>query len=240
MGKTGGPIALEDRRRRRRLDFIRAHLSSLPTLKRALETGITRPLHSTAAALTGSVWPTFYAERPPGDHGIYHHLQWDASRMQLRRVTEDWLYCEPFWHELERLGSHVIAIDVPMTFRPRLKRGVEVITWGSHDELTPFATHPAELGRSILARFGSHPMGHEIPVRHSHGELEKIRRNLITGARLKADLGEWLAARPWDFFLIVFGECHRGGHILWPGHSDGRRRACLTFTGRSTRQLDDC
>jgi len=32
----------------------------------------------------------------------------------------------------------------------------------------------------------------------------------------KHKLGEWLAAEPWDFFLIVFGECHRGGHILWP------------------------
>ena len=219
MGKTGGPIAMigldaAD------LGFIRANISSLPNLRRALETGIMRELHSTAGALTGSVWPTFYAGKPPGDHGIYHHLQWDSSQMQLRRVTEDWLYCEPFWYELERRGLNVIAIDVPMTFRPRLTRGIEVITWGSHDELTPFATHPTELGRSIMKRFGSHPMGHEIPVRHSRGELEKIRRNLVKGAQLKAKLGEWLAAQPWDFFLIVFGECHRGGHILWPGNSE--------------------
>jgi len=121
----------------------------------------------------------------------------------------------------------VVAIDVPMTFRPRLSRGVEVITWGSHDELTPFAAHPAELGRDILRRFGSHPMGHEIPVRHSRGELEKIRRNLIKGAQLKAQLGERLATEPWDFFLIVFGECHRGGHILWPGSSEVSATALL-------------
>ena len=202
------------------LDFIRANLSSLPNLRHALETGITRPLRSTAGALTGSVWPTFYTAKPPGDHGIYHHLQWDSSQMQLRRVTEEWLYCEPFWYELERLGSRVIAIDVPMTFRPRLSNGIEVITWGSHDELTPFATHPEELGNKIVRRFGSHPMGHEIPVRHSRHELEKIRRNLVKGAQLKADLGEWLSAQLWDFFLIVFGECHRGGHILWPGNPE--------------------
>ena len=209
------------------LDFIRANLSSLPNFRHALETGITRPLHSTAGALTGSVWPTFYTAKPPGDHGIYHHLQWDSSQMRLRRVTEEWLYCEPFWYDLERRGSRIIAIDVPMTFKPRLSAGIEVITWGSHDELTPFATHPVELGRSILRRFGSHPMGHEIPVRHSHGELEKIRRNLIKGAQLKADLGEWLSAQPWDFFLIVFGECHRGGHILWPGNSEVPAAALL-------------
>jgi len=202
------------------LDFIRANLSSLPNFRHALETGITRPLRSTAGALTGSVWPTFYTAKPPGDHGIYHHLQWDSSQMQLRRVTEEWLYCEPFWYEFERRGLRVIALDVPMTFHPRLTNGIEVITWGSHDELTPFATHPGDLGRTLLRRFGSHPMGHEIPVRHSRRELEKIRRNLVKGAQLKADLGEWLTAQPYDFFLIVFGECHRGGHILWPGNSE--------------------
>jgi predicted AlkP superfamily phosphohydrolase/phosphomutase len=209
------------------LEFIQANISSLPNLRRALDTGITRKLRSTAGALTGSVWPTFYAGKPPGEHGIYHHLQWDSLQMQLRRVSEDWLYCEPFWYELERRGLRVIAIDVPMTFRPRLSRGIEVITWGSHDELTPFATYPANLGRRILRRFGSHPMGHEIPVRHSVGELEKTRRNLIKGAQLKAQLGEWLAAEPWDFFLIVFGECHRGGHILWPGSSELSATALL-------------
>jgi predicted AlkP superfamily phosphohydrolase/phosphomutase len=70
-------------------------------------------------------------------------------------------------------------------------------------------------------------MGHEIPVRHSHSELEKIRRNLIKGAQRKAELGEWLSAQPWDFFLIVFGECHRGGHILWPGNSEVPAAALL-------------
>ena len=192
MGKAEGPVSrpvamigvdAAD------LDFIRANLSSLPNLRHALETGITRPLRSTAGALTGSVWPTFYTAKPPGDHGIYHHLQWDSSQMQLRRVTEEWLYCEPFWYELERRGSRVIAIDVPMTFRPRLTDGIEVITWGSHDELTPFATHPEELGHKILRQFGSHPMGHEIPVRHSRHELEKIRRNLVKGAATQSGPG---------------------------------------------------
>ena len=65
-----------------------------------------------------------------------------------------------------------------------------MITWGLHDQLTSFATHPGDLGRTLLRQFGSHPMGHEIPVRHSRRELEKIRRNLVKGAQLKADLGE--------------------------------------------------
>jgi len=60
-------------------------------------------------------------------------------------------------------------------------------------------------------------MGSEIPVRKSPGQLERIRRNLIAGAMLKSDLSRWMLAQAdWDFFLTVFGETHRGGHILWP------------------------
>ena len=60
-------------------------------------------------------------------------------------------------------------------------------------------------------------MWSEIPVRKSSAQLEKVRRNLVAGASLKADLSCWLLAQPdWDLFLTVFGETHRGGHLLWP------------------------
>ena len=137
--------------------------------------------------------------------------------MRIRRVTADWLYAEPFWYDLERRGLRVAAIDVPMTFPSRLDRGLEIINWGSHDELGAFRTMPASLTAEIRRRFGRHPMGSEIPVRKSAAELDTIRRNLVAGARRKSELTRWVLERgPWDFFLTVFGETHRGGHLLWP------------------------
>ncbi len=203
------------------LNFIQAHLHRLPNLRTALEQGPLHRLRSTAGLLTGSVWPTFYTGTSPGEHGIHHHLQWDSQSMHLRRVTADWLYCEPFWYELERRGLEVAAIDVPLTFPSRLQRGVEVISWGSHDALCPFTTHPRQLAFEIRRLFGQHPMGSEIPVEKTPGQLERIRRNLVAGARRKSELTRsLLAQRDWDFFLTVFGETHRGGHILWPESGD--------------------
>src|SRR4029453_7538010 len=112
------------------VEFIESWGAALPNLHRALETGRRFRLESTADVLTGSVWPTFYTGTPPGEHGVYHHLQWDAEAMRLRRVNADWLYCEPFWYELERRGRRVVALDIPMSFPSRLSRGVEVINWG--------------------------------------------------------------------------------------------------------------
>jgi len=212
------------------LPFIQSHLPSLPHLRRAVASGALRRLRSTADLLPGSVWPTFYTGTLPGEHGIYHHLQWDAGSMGLRRVTDDWLHCEPFWHELERRGLRVIAVDVPMTFPPRLGRGLEVVAWGSHDEMSPFATRPTALAGEIRRRFGKHPMGSEIPVRKSRRTLQRIRSDLVKGALLKGELSRWLLrARDWDFFITVFGECHRGGHLLWP--ADGVRDDGVLATG---------
>ena len=91
------------------LGLIRANLETLPNLARILADGTLHTLRSTADLLTGSVWPTFYTASNPGEHGIYHHLQWDAAAMRLRRVGVDWLDCSPFWSELERRGWTVTA-----------------------------------------------------------------------------------------------------------------------------------
>jgi predicted AlkP superfamily phosphohydrolase/phosphomutase len=60
-------------------------------------------------------------------------------------------------------------------------------------------------------------MGDEIPVEKTPRERERIRARLVEGARRKGELSAWLLeGREWDFFITVFGECHRGGHLLWP------------------------
>jgi predicted AlkP superfamily phosphohydrolase/phosphomutase len=199
------------------LAFVEAHRASLPHLRDLLEHGSLHHLETPSRLLTGSVWPTFYTGTPPGEHGVYHHLQWDATAMRVRRVTADWLDCEPFWYELARQGVRVCALDVPMTFPSRLERGVEVVNWGSHDQLGPFHANRPALAREILRRFGRHPMGIEVPVDKTRTQLEAVRERLVRGARRKGELACWLLAQTeWDLFLAVFGECHRGGHLLWP------------------------
>ncbi len=60
-------------------------------------------------------------------------------------------------------------------------------------------------------------MGLEVPVRKSAAERERIKRRMIKGASLRAELTKWLmTTQPWDLFLIVFHELHRAGHLLWP------------------------
>jgi predicted AlkP superfamily phosphohydrolase/phosphomutase len=205
--------------------FIKAHLAELPNFTRALGRGVTRRLRSTSALLNGSVWPTFYTASNPQDHGIYHHLQWDPALMKLRRVTADWIPAEPFYATLERHGLSVTALDVPVSLRRYLDAGIEVTNFGCHDSLAEVESNQRGLARDIVDRFGTHPMRCEIPVDRGVRELRRIRDDLVSGARLKGEVSRWLLdARQSDFFITVFGECHRAGHILWP---DGLRSQTL-------------
>lgn len=206
------------------LSLVRSALPGLPTFERLFAEGAYFPLHSTAEYISASVWPTMYSGLPPGDHAISQHIQWDPAAQAMRRVDGDWLWCEPFWYELARAGLGVTAVDVPFTFENRLPEAVEVTNWGSHDLTGRFAANPSPLRREIHRRFGRHPMGYEIPVSKDTRQLETMRRECVEGAATKGRLSRWLRdTTEWDFFLTVFGECHRAGHILWredaPAHA---------------------
>jgi predicted AlkP superfamily phosphohydrolase/phosphomutase len=201
------------------LSFIRGALPSLPTFRRLLDEGALFPLRSTAEYVSASVWPSMYTGTPPGEHGISQHIQWDPDGMRMRRIADDWIYCEPFWYDLARAGRGVTVADVPFTFDNRLPQAVEIVNWGSHDLMGRFSATTPALRREIRRRFGRHPMGYEIPVSKDTGQLRTMRDELVTGARVKGELTSWLRdSTRWDFFLAVFGECHRAGHILWRDH----------------------
>ena len=203
------------------LSLIRASLPSLPTFRRLLEEAALFPLRSSAEHISASVWPTKYTGASPAEHGISQHIQWDPTAMRMRRISSDWVYSEPFWYDLARAGLGVTVLDVPFTFENRLPRVVEINNWGSHDLMGRFQANPTGLGRVIRRRYGRHPMGYEIPVSKDTRQLVAMQRECTVGAETKGRLARWLRdTTDWDFYLAVFGECHRGGHILWRDHDD--------------------
>lgn len=206
------------------LHFIRSHADALPTLAKALDTGV---LFEPAApeALSGSVSPTFYSGNHPGMHGMYQHLVWDPDRMGLRRIGDDWCPYEPFWKDLEERGHHVVVMDVPYSFGTALQKGVEITDWGTHGQTYPFRCNRPEIGARIR-RFGRSPIGRETPIEKTPRQLAAIRRRLVKGAEKKADLiGQLMAALEWDLFIAVFGETHRGGHLFFDESDGGHDKA---------------
>ncbi len=207
------------------ITYIRENLHHLPNLRRVLASGVTFDICSDARFLPGSIWPSFFTEKSPGQHGFYLIMGWDGARMRLRRAAPDWLPLEPFWRDLARHGLKVITVDVPMSFGPRTGSSLEIVGWGAHQDLSDFSVYPPALMDEVRRQFGVSSLGAEIPVENqvgtsAHSARDRLRQRLVTSAHRKAELINWLAAtREWDFLLAVFGEAHRAGHVLWPSEA---------------------
>ncbi len=203
------------------IDYIESSLHKLPNLQRIFNDGVYHRLTSTAGVLSASMWPSFYTESLPGEHGIYYPMQWDPKTIRMRSLPTNWLPVEPFWYEFSRRGVRSAILDAPHTQPHTLANGVEVANWGTHDVLAAFTCNIPEVAKDIHRRFGRHPMGREVPVDKTWRQLKNMQQDLITGARLKGELSRWLLDNnDWDFFLTVFAECHRGGHLLWRDPDD--------------------
>lgn len=189
---------------------------SLPNLARLRQRGCYGRLDSSADWMAGSIWPTFHTGTTPGDHGLYHFVQWHKERMDLFRPSPDWLPQRAFWRDAATQGRRVIAIDVPSTYGPQPFDGVEISGWCNTDLLAPAGSHPPEMLEWARRSFGPSQMGHEVYSMERPRALLQLRDDLILWTGRTADLALALMDREaWDLCLVNLTAPHRGGHKLW-------------------------
>lgn len=200
--------------------FIEAHIKTLPNIARIMNGSALKRLK--VEPLSGSVWTTFSTESRPADHGVYHHMQWDPKQMKVRRTHPDWVGpIEPFWRDMARAGTSVVAFDVPFVFKGDAGGAVEIMNWGSHDIVDRFWSNNAKATRIVTSVAARHPMGYELPLEKSRATLEHSLDGILSGIALKAEATcDLMAAFDSDLFIVVFGESHRAGHLLWPEPED--------------------
>lgn len=200
------------------LDFARAHLDELPTMRRMLDDGAVAELASSAAQMSASVWPTFASGEDPGVHGHYYPFQWKADRMRFRRTSKaDWIgdfHFEPFWHGLARRGFEAVALDAGFTLDHSKSPCLEISNWSYQSSGAATASDPKTLAE-IKRRFGRRPIGKEVPIPKTHRHSRRIRDTMIDAMRRKTDATLWLMEKnDWRFFIVGYFEVHRAGHNL--------------------------
>jgi predicted AlkP superfamily phosphohydrolase/phosphomutase len=200
------------------LEFARAHLDHLPTLRRMLNEGAVAELSSSAAHMSASVWPTFASGEDPGVHGHYYPFQWKPDAMRFRRTSKaDWIdefHFEPFWHRLARRGYEAVAFDAGFTLNYAKSPCLEISNWSYQSSGAATASDPETL-REIKRRFGRRPIGKEVPVPKTLRRSRRIRDSMIDAMRRKTDATLWLMEKKdWRLFIVGYFEIHRAGHNL--------------------------
>jgi hypothetical protein len=191
---------------------------SLPQLAALRARGGARRLSPPPGLTDDALWASFQYAGEVGEHGRYHfRLPQDdggegkAHWRELDRTT--------FWDELSSRGRRVAILDVPKCRNPRPLNGLHLADWLVHGRYFPKPRgQPPSLAAEVLARFGPAPpsrCGYTQPVLDD-GDIREIIGNLRGGVAQKRAAGlHYLAAEPWDLFVIGFKEAHCASHGLW-------------------------
>jgi len=151
----------------------------------------------------------------PGEHGVYHYLQWRNDKMDYERPNPKWISATPFWRQLGN-DHRVIAVDIPLTFPPLPFNGIEISGWASHDRIFPPFSFPEEKIKWVIKNFGKSPLNDEVGGLQEINELIKVKEELIYANQKEADLvTSLIKSEEWNLFMCCFTATHRGGHKFW-------------------------
>jgi len=194
-----------------------ADAGHLPNIAKLRASGVWGSLDTTADTVHVSAWPSIFSGVTPDKHGLYHaYVMREGEQAPVRPRPEE---CPvPFlWKLLDEQGKKSIIMDAFLTCPLRDFNGIQIVDWGSWTWFSGQEILPKEIKDEIQHKFGSYPAENHSQVGMTPPpDPIGFRERLIQGVEKKTEVARWLMeSQPWDFFLLVFGECHAAGHYFW-------------------------
>ena len=189
----------------------------LPNISRMRANGTWGELQTTADTVHVSAWPGIFSGTTPDKHGLYHaYVMRPGEQAPVRPRPEE---CPvPFlWKLLDAHGIRSIVMDAFLTCPLRDFSGIQIVDWGSWTWFSGQEIQPESIRHAIRRRFGAYPAENHSKVGMTPpSDPLGFRRRLLAGVEKKSEVAQWLMdSQDWEFFLLVFGECHAAGHYFW-------------------------
>lgn len=189
----------------------------LPNIARLKASGVWGCLETSADTLHVSAWPSIFSGVTPDKHGLYHaYVMREGEQAAVRPRPED---CPvPYlWKLLDEHGKKSIIMDAFLTCPLRDFDGIQIVDWGSWTWFSGQEILPKTIKDEIRQKFGPYPAENHSQVGMTPPpDPSGFRDRLVEAVATKTKVARWLMdSQPWDFFLVVFGECHAGGHYFW-------------------------
>ena len=194
----------------------------LPNIAKLMNQGTHGLLRSTMPPMTFPAWTSFMTGMNPGKHGIYDFTRPRAGTYDLEFVNGGQRRAPSFWRLLSDAGRRVISISVPCTYPPEQVNGIMLSGFdapglgGSGSRLDARGMHPPELCEELDQATGGHPIGSFPLAEINDGRPDLALEKILEAIREKATTAKYLMQnKPWDCFMILFGESDGIGHHFW-------------------------
>jgi predicted AlkP superfamily phosphohydrolase/phosphomutase len=204
-------------------DLIRPWVAEgkLPTIAKLMEKGVHGPLRSTVPPWTFPAWTSFMTGKNPGKHGIFDFLRSRPGSYNLEFVNGGHRRGLTFWQILSQAGRSVVSISLPCTFPPDPVNGVMISGFdfpgeGPGSFVDSRGMYPSELYDELNQKVGRHPIDASIIKEVNQGRFDLVLERVLETVRKKAATAKYLMTnKPWDCFMILFGESDGSGHQFW-------------------------
>jgi predicted AlkP superfamily phosphohydrolase/phosphomutase len=195
----------------------------LPNIAKLMEMGAHGALRSTIPPWTFPAWSSFMTGKNPGKHGIYDFFRPLPGKYDLEFVNGSHRKAKTFWQILSEAGKDVVSISVPTTFPPERVKGVMISGFdfpgaagGGGSFVDSRGMFPPELYPELLRTVGPHPIDAGISKEIDEGRLDvALQRIIETIGKKTATVKYLMKNKPWDCFMILYGESDSTSHQFW-------------------------
>jgi predicted AlkP superfamily phosphohydrolase/phosphomutase len=195
----------------------------LPNIAKLMETGAHGALRSTIPPWTFPAWSSFMTGKNPGKHGIYDFFRPLPGKYDLEFVNGSHRKAKTFWQILSEAGRNVVSISVPTTFPPERVKGVMISGFdfpgaagGGGSFVDARGMYPPDLYPELLRTVGPHPIDAGISKEIDEGKLDiALQRIVETIGKKTATVQYLMKNKPWDCFMILYGESDSTCHQFW-------------------------
>jgi predicted AlkP superfamily phosphohydrolase/phosphomutase len=193
----------------------------LPHIASLLERGVHGPLRSTTPPGTFPAWTSFLTGMNPGEHGIFSLFRPRPGTYDLELTNSRHRRATTLWQRLTEAGRKVVAISLPGTFPPEPVNGVMISGYdfpgkGPGSFVDARGMYPRALYAELNHNVGPHPVDASIIGEVNRGQLDVVLERFLETIHRKAATAKYLMShRPWDCFMIRFGEADAAGHQFW-------------------------
>jgi len=180
----------------------------LPNIQKIIENGVCGKLRSTIPPTTIPAWPSFMTGKNPGKHGVFGFTKGSAIN-QFRNLDS---VC--FWDILAENDKNSIVVNVPMTYPPKIKKGVMVSGMLTPEGKNDY-TYPKELVKSIEKELKGYAPDVDVKT------IETLNSAKSWEKLLKLDEKRYLAVKylqsmhPHDLTVVIFQGTDIASHRIW-------------------------
>jgi len=215
------------------LPWVKA--GELPVFGRLLAESAWGPLESTRPPLTCPAWPVFYTGRNPGKLGVIDFINGNGSD---RIVSYEDVKGPAFWDLAARGGLRSVVINVPVTYPPRIAKGVMLSGMLTPPD-RPFCTS-REIMDDIETQVGEYLVDLDIVTLGSFDRRKSLNRFYHMMEQRHKTAMYLKKTYPHDIMVVIFQGPDIVAHRLWNQKKDvlGVYRLMDRFVGELARDVE--